>query len=132
MLKHGARNGGAFPHEYNAWKDMRQRCLNPRHHKYPLYGGRGVKISKRWSSFAAFAQDMGKKPSPHHLYSLDRKNNNGNYHKRNCRWATRSQQNRNRRALPLCFSCHKPMPVGTLCDSMGRNHIECSDVTNVR
>ena len=34
--------------------------------------------------------------------------------------------------IPLCFSCHKPMPVGTLCDSMGRNHIECSDVTNVR
>ena len=29
--------------------------------------------------------------------------------------------------IPLCFSCHKPMPVGTLCDSMGRNHIECSD-----
>lgn len=81
--------------EYRAWQNMRQRCINPRHPSYADYGGRGIKICPRWESFAAFYEDMGKRPSPRH--SLDRMLNGGDYEPGNCRWATPSKQNRNRR-----------------------------------
>jgi hypothetical protein len=82
--------------EYTAWIAMKARCLNPNYHHYKDYGGRGITICKRWvDSFEAFFADMGPKPSRRH--SLDRKNNNGNYNKSNCRWATAKQQASNRR-----------------------------------
>ena len=76
---------------------MIQRCENPRVKEYRWYGARGVRVCDRWrKSFAAFRDDMGERPSPRH--SLDRINMDGAYEKANCRWATPTQQNRNRRA----------------------------------
>lgn len=70
---------------------MRNRCYNKKGEKYKDYGGRGIKVCKRWlNSFENFYADMGLKPTPEH--SLDRINNNGNYEPGNCRWATQSQQ----------------------------------------
>jgi len=76
---------------------MRARCNNPRNVGYADYGGRGIRVCERWDSFEAFLADMGPKPSPTH--SIDRKDSGGNYEPGNCRWATPSQQNKNRRAL---------------------------------
>ena len=59
------------------------------------YAERGITVCKRWLKFENFLKDMGERPSS--LLSLDRKNNNGNYCKRNCRWGTKSQQQNNRR-----------------------------------
>jgi hypothetical protein len=78
--------------EYLTWKNMRQRCRNPNRPDFKNYGGRG--IEDRYPGFEAFATDLGKKPPG---TTLDRKDNDGHYEKGNCRWATRSQQNRNRR-----------------------------------
>jgi hypothetical protein len=82
--------------EYYAWQNMKQRCLNPRNKYYHYYGARGIKVCDRWlNSFKNFLEDMGRKPSQRH--SLDRKNNDGNYEPKNCRWASRKVQMNNTR-----------------------------------
>lgn len=89
---HGHRGGKRTP-TYNSWRKMRERVLNPHQDGYELYGGRGIRICRRWSSFKAFLTDMGERPAGK---TLDRINPEGNYEPGNCRWATLSEQNQNR------------------------------------
>lgn len=85
---------------YRTWHSMRDRCLNQDNSNYPLYGGRGVKIDPRWDDFAVFLSDVGERPSLAH--SLDRwPNKNGNYEPGNVRWATGTEQSRNRNSNVL-------------------------------
>lgn len=89
--------------EYKSWLHMRDRCLNIRNKKFQIYGGRGITICDRWDSFLAFFEDMGKKPGPG--YSIDRKNNDGNYEPSNCHWGTPKQQARNQsRTIMVMFN----------------------------
>jgi|SRR6267142_833044 len=82
--------------EYNSWDHMVQRCMNRKNTAWKYYGGRGIKVCKRWQKFDNFLADMGSRPSTKH--SIDRfPNNNGNYEPGNCRWATRIQQMNNTR-----------------------------------
>lgn len=76
--------------EWAAWYRAHWRCA-----REPQYHGRGIKVCSRWASYQNFLADMGRKPSPKH--SLDRINNDGNYAPDNCRWATASEQSKNRR-----------------------------------
>ena len=95
-IKHGSTSKKQPSPEYKAWASMKQRCLNPNTSRYKDYGGRGITICETWlNSFMAFLEDMGTKPSPDH--SLDRIDNHGTYNAANCRWATRSQQQLNKR-----------------------------------
>jgi hypothetical protein len=82
--------------EWYSWMAMRWRCSSPKASDYHWYGGRGIKVCKRWkSSFKNFLADMGLKPSPKH--TLDRINNDGDYKPSNCKWATMHEQALNRR-----------------------------------
>jgi hypothetical protein len=82
--------------EYVIWGGMKSRCHNQNHPSYANYGGRGITVCAEWrDSFEAFLADMGRRPSPEH--SLDRIDNDGNYEPGNVRWATNTEQSRNRR-----------------------------------
>ena len=82
---------------YSRWQGMKDRCLNKRNKEWYRYGGRGIKVCKRWLKFENFLEDMGQAYKKE--LTLDRINNNKGYSKSNCRWATMQQQNENTRRV---------------------------------
>jgi hypothetical protein len=116
--KHGCSNGKNKL--YNCWKAITQRTTNKSNKGYKNYGGRGIKICKRWTGkngFINFSEDMGSKPSPRH--SIERVNNNGDYCPENCRWATRKEQNSNtRRSKNITFE-GKTQTIREWCIELG-------------
>lgn len=90
-MKHGMHKTP----EHLAWAHMKDRCRNPNSQRYDRYGGRGIKVCRRWQeSFLAFYEDMGPRPSPRH--SLERLDNDGDYEPGNVIWALPEAQNSNK------------------------------------
>lgn len=92
---HGHRPAGNSSPEYNTWRKMKYRCLDPKCQAYARYGGSGITICDRWMVFENFLEDMGPRPDG---CTLDRVDSTKGYGKDNCRWATWTQQNRNKRS----------------------------------
>lgn len=91
----------------SVWYGMRRRCNNPNSKFYQHYGGRGISIE--WPDFASFYADMGDPPPG---MTIERIDVNGNYSKANCVWATRTEQQNNRRANRLLTFNGRTQNVG--------------------
>jgi hypothetical protein len=98
-FKHGHALGHTMTRTYSSWVSMRRRCLNPTDKDFARYGGRGITICERWTTYENFLADMGERPEGK---TLDRyPDKNGNYENGNVRWATPEEQANNRRPRRL-------------------------------
>lgn len=105
--------------EYSSWECMKQRCLNSNRPEYPNYGGRGIKVCDRWLDFANFYEDMGDRPEG---LTLDRRDNDGDYTPENCRWATKQEQDRNRRTTVVLILDGVSRPLVEWSELLGINY----------
>lgn len=119
MSKRAKTHGLSRIPEHAVWNTMKQRCDNPKSTSFAHYGARGIKVCQRWAdSFEAFLADMGRRPSVHH--SIDRfPDNNGNYEPGNCRWATRSEQQRHKRSNITVEWKGTTMTLAECCEKAG-------------
>ncbi len=118
MRSHGYCRDGKVS-IYNIWAGIIQRCFSPKCRIYPHYGGRGISVCARWRKFENFIADMGERPGK---MSIERINNDGNYEPDNCRWATQSEQCRNRRSNTLLTVDGETHCLAEWAELRGMNH----------
>ena len=92
--KHGHGKSAAQSPTYQTWMAMYNRCYNQKQRSYKTYGAVGVTVCESWrADFKTFLADMGERPSG---TTLDRIDNSKGYSKSNCRWATSTEQYKNK------------------------------------
>lgn len=101
-LRLRSRVGGkSFPRLHKTWANIKKRCTNPNGAHWKYYGGRGIRVCDEWANnFGAF-RDWALANGYRDDLTIDRKDNDGDYEPGNCRWATREEQNNNRRNTRL-------------------------------
>jgi len=103
--------------EYKVWDSMIQRCGNKSHKAYDNYGGRGISVCSEWQDFENFYADMGDKEG----LTLERLDNDKGYSKDNCKWASWSENNRNRRSIRIVEL-----------DGVSKSVVEWAEVTGLK
>ena len=110
---HGLSKSGT----YETWAMMKRRCYNPGDSSFGNYGGRGIGVCHRWRwSFGTFLEDMGERPDG---TSIERIDNDGQYEPGNCRWATNTEQARNRRSNKMLTFQGETMCVSAWAERIG-------------
>jgi hypothetical protein len=112
------RHGMTGTKLYDSWKGMRARCSNPSHISYKNYGGRGISVCNEWQDFENFYADMGDRPEG---ATLERIDNDKGYSKDNCKWASWSENNRNRRSIRIVEL-----------DGVSKSVVEWAEVTGLK
>jgi hypothetical protein len=112
---------------YQRWSQMVQRCHSPRARAFEDYGARGITVCDRWRfgenglhGVECYASDMGVQPFPG--ATVDRRDNDGNYTKSNCRWATSKEQVRNTRTTVRVTIDGETSALADLTERAGLNH----------
>lgn len=105
---------------YTVWQQMKDRCNNPHSAAYANYGGRGISYDPSWELFANFFADMGDPPKGRFL---DRRDNSLGYSKSNCRWVTRTQNNRNQRSNVIVEYNGKRLLISEWAELLGLKYI---------
>lgn len=120
LRKKARKHGLSATKLYGVWLGMKVRCYNPRTPGYKNYGGRGITVCDRWiNSFENFVLDMGEPPSD--KYSIERKNNSLGYTPKNCVWATRYEQNNNKRNNRALIYQKERLNITQWCQTLGLN-----------
>jgi hypothetical protein len=115
--------------EYRTWCHMKRRCYLITHPHFKDYGGRGIKVDRKWkNSYENFLIDMGRAPSPKH--SIERRNNNKGYSKNNCYWATMKEQSNNRRKNRIILFDGQKKTLSQWCDQFNMGYKLVSDRIN--
>lgn len=101
---------------YRTWNAMNNRCKS-KDESHRNYKDRGIGVCDRWKeSFNSFFEDMGERPK---WKTLDRINNDGNYEPSNCKWSTRSEQQRNRRSNKIFMHNGEEKCLTEWCEILG-------------
>jgi hypothetical protein len=93
--KYPKESGAASP-LYTVWRSLLSRCYREENPAYKDYGGRGIAVCDEWRDYGSFrlwALASGYRAD----LQIDRIDNNGNYEPGNCQWATRHENQRNKR-----------------------------------
>lgn len=124
--RHGESSGPRRTSEYHIWDGIIQRCENPNHTEFHLYGGRGISICSHWrNSYGNFLQDMRRRPSPNH--TVDRTDKNGNYEPGNCTWELQKSQCRNTRFnIWVLYNGERRLFI-EVCEELGINYATAWD-----
>lgn len=118
LATHGQTNSP----EYRTWSKMKERVNNPSLDGYENYGGRGIRVDPEWeNSFENFLDDMGPRPSAKH--SIERVDNDGDYVPENCKWATQTEQVRNRRNTVRLDYCGRKVTLAELSEICGLSYM---------
>ena len=112
QIKHGMTGTKT----YKSWTGLMHRCYYPEDISYINYGGRGIKVCKRWHDFSAFFADMGERPTG---CSIDRVHGDKGYSKSNCVWSTRKTQNRNHRGNRQITYLGRTQCLSAWCEELG-------------
>lgn len=100
LTRHGHTRGRKYSPTYHSWQAMLARCRYPQRDEKAKHCGRGITMDPRWGIFDAFLADMRERPDG---TTLERIDNDGDYRPGNCRWATPTDQARNRRNARLTY-----------------------------
>lgn len=117
FLAAATKHGGTGTRAFKAWDRAKRRCYDVKRDSYKSYGGRGIKMCRRWRhDFAAFREDMGECPPG---YTIERIDPNGHYEPGNCRWATNAEQQKNRRRTIRLTAYGRTQTMAEWCREFG-------------